>query len=138
MSEIGLTKAIGMALIVVISLSAGCVAIKVINTPGAVISKTLNTDNIITNYEWFKTQYNDIQAIDEKIKVNHDQIDQFKLDAGPRDKWTFEDKNELARLNSISAGLAGSRAEMVATYNARSKMANRSIFKSNDLPETVE
>lgn len=115
-----------------------CTLYNIYTAPSRVINRTVSTDNIITNYEWFKTQYNDILAIDKKIKTNRDQIDQFKNDAGPRDKWTFEDKNELARLNSISAGLAGHRAEMVATYNARSKMVNRSIFKSADLPETVE
>lgn len=131
-------KAVAIGVVAIVAMPAACTMYNVATAPARVANKTLETDNIINNYEWFKRQYNDIKAVDVKLTAAQDNLDGFKNDAGPRSDWTFEDKNESARLNAIVAGLKASRADMVSIYNARSKMANRNIFKSNDLPETVE
>jgi hypothetical protein len=101
-----------------------------------VIEKTYNPDNAIYNYEWFKQKYEDIQA--NKTKINNAQLtlDNFELSSGSRDKWTFEDKNEDARLQTIVLGLKNHQEDLVADYNARAKMANRNIF-SDKLPMFV-
>jgi hypothetical protein len=103
-----------------------------------IIEKTTDADNVIGNYEWFKQCYEDLQATDVKIKNAEAQIKSFEESAGPRKDWTFEDKTEHSRLNSVLLGLKNYREELVAKYNARSKMANRKIFKSGDLPESVK
>jgi hypothetical protein len=126
------------AVAVLIALFVAGTAYNVYTAPARVINKTLDTDNIINNYEWFKRQYNDIKAIDKKIVIAENNVEKFKNDAGPRSDWTFEDKNEAARLDAIATGLKTSREDMVSLYNSRSQMANRAIFKTNDLPETVE
>lgn len=98
------------------------------------VKKTLNADNVIQNYEWFKQQYNDYIAINKKIAAADSSVARFTKDAGPRSSWTFEDKNEYSRLTSISDGLTYQRDDIVSKYNARSKMMNRDLFKTNDLP----
>lgn len=131
-------KVIALGVAFILAAPVACSMYNVATAPARVANRTLETDNIINNYEWFKRQYNDIKAIDIKIEIANDNLERFKNDAGPRSSWTFEDKTESSRLNAIVAGLEASRADMISIYNARSKMANRNIFKSNDLPESVE
>ena len=110
----------------------------VMSQPAKVISKTLDADNMIHNYEWFKEQYNDYKAIGIKIEEAEGAVNRFKLDIGmPRKDWGYEDKTEYGRLNSIADGLKYQKADIASKYNARSKMANRTLFKTNDLPEQL-
>lgn len=109
----------------------------VMSQPARVISKTLDADNMINNYEWYKTQYNDFKAINQKIESAKAAVTQFKSELGPRKEWGYEDKTEAARLASIVTGLAYQKADIIAKYNARSQMANRTLFKTNDLPERL-
>ena len=106
-------------------------------TASGIIERTADPDNVIANYEWFKRQVQDVKAFDAKIMLASLKVEGFEKSAGPREKWTFDDKQEHARLNSVVLGLESQRASMVAEYNARSQMANRSLFKTNDLPETL-
>lgn len=105
-----------------------------------IVNKTIDADNVIYNYEWFKRQHEDIRAFDAQVANAQQQLDLFTISAGPRDKWTFEDKGESQRLSSIVLGLKNQRVAMVAEYNAKSRMVNRSIFKTGDseLPERME
>jgi len=105
-----------------------------VQTAKDVVKKTLNADNVIQNYEWFKQQYNDYLAINTKISDADSAVVKFKREAGERSKWSFEDKNEYSRLTSISDGLKYQRADIAGKYNARSKMLNRDLFKTSDLP----
>lgn len=105
-----------------------------------IVDETIDADNVIANYEWFKQRHEDVAAIDRKIAdatlavATHDDA------AGPRQDWHREDREEHARLSSIALGLKQQRADLVAEYNARSRMANRTIFKAGDveLPERIE
>lgn len=108
-----------------------------VNAPVEIIEKTIDADNIIYNYEWFKQQNEDFTALKNKIAIAIQAENQFKNDAGPRKDWTFEDKTEAARLNSIVIGLNNQLEDLVANYNARSKMANRNIFKDGELPSQL-
>lgn len=99
-----------------------------------IVKKTLNADNVLQNYEWFKQQYNDYIAINKKIAEADSAVSRFTKDAGARSGWTFEDKGEYSRLTSIADGLKYQREDIVSKYNARSKMLNRELFKTNDLP----
>lgn len=102
-----------------------------------IFQKTLKADNVLQNYEWFKQQNQDYNAINQKITDADSSVKRFIRDAGSRDKWTFEDKNEYGRLSSIYDGLKYQRADIAAKYNARSQMLNRELFKTNDLPTTL-
>jgi len=125
---------IGLSLLI----GAGFWVIDLVTTPAQtakdVIKKTLDANNVIQNYEWFKQQYNDYQAINTKINDADSAVVRFKREAGERSKWTMEDKNESSRLQSISDGLRFQRADIAGKYNAQSKMLNRELFKTSDLP----
>lgn len=121
---------IGLSILVGITLWG----IGLFTQPLKVATKTFNADNMIYNYEWFKQQYNDYEAINKKIERAEMSVNSFKENAGNRKEWTFEDKNEFSRLVSISDGLSYQKEDIISKYNARSQMANREIFKTNDLP----
>jgi hypothetical protein len=103
-----------------------------------VVEKTLDADNVIYNYEYFKQAYQDIGAIDKKIVTAQAAINEFSESAGSREKWDSRDKEESARLKTNLTGLQNVRNDMVATYNARAMMVNRSIFMGKDVPASVE
>ena len=106
-------------------------------TGHGIIDKTLNAENTIYNYEWFKQQYESYLAIKAKIVETESAIENFKIEAGPRSQWNYYDTNEFNRLNSVLLGLRQILNDLVAEYNARSKMVNRAIFKTGDLPATL-
>ena len=103
-----------------------------------IVKKTLDADNVIYNYEYFKQAFQDIKAMDLKIATAQSAVEEFNKSAGPREKWDFRDKDESSRLNSNLVGAKNVRNDMVATYNARSKMVNRSIFMGRDVPAEIE
>lgn len=103
-----------------------------------IIDKTIDADNVLYNYEWFKRQWRDVQAIDNKIVFQHQAVKQLEDAAGGRSSWTREDREEHARLASIATGLEQQRADMVALYNARASMANRQIFMGGDCPDHIQ
>jgi hypothetical protein len=109
-----------------------------LDTAHGIIDKTLTADNAIYNYEWFKQQKEDIIAVSNKIRIaEHAEVD-FAMTAGSHDKWTFEDKNEDARLRAIVQGLESQLEDMQAQYNARAQMANRNIFDDGKIPAFIE
>src|SRR3989338_6877145 len=62
-----------------------------------VVERTLNPDNIIYNYEWFKQQNEDVKAIDVKLAAAEQAQTSFEESAGPRDTWKFDDRTEWNR-----------------------------------------
>jgi len=101
-------------------------------------SKTLNADNAIYNYHWFKQQKEDIDATKEKLISAKKLSDNFKLSAGERKDWTFEDKNESARLDTVALGLENLLTQQIADYNARANMSDRNIFQDGILPNFID
>lgn len=140
-------KILGIVILIVVLVVVGrillfplFVASKIIDAAAGVAEKTLDPDNVIYNYEWFKLKYENYLATENKIKNAKAALETFKVDAGPRDKWSFEDKTESSRLSSIVLGLQNYIEDIVAEYNAKSRMVNRNIFKAGDkvLPERIE
>ena len=109
-----------------------------LNSAYDVTKKTLDADNVIYNYEWFKQQYEDIEATKKKRDILEKQLLDFKKETGPRMNWTFEDKQTYSQLRTTYIGLSNYLQDLVANYNARSKMANRSIFKDGLIPSSIE
>ena len=109
-----------------------------LETAQGAVDKTLNADNAIYNYEWFKQTHQDIQAAKAQRDNAAKTVDTFKSEAGPRDKWTFEDKNEYARLSAVQLGLESHLETLIANYNARASMANRNLFENSILPPFID
>lgn len=105
--------------------------------PARVVQKTFDADNMIYNYEWFRQQYADIQAMDQKIAASSVSLESFENSAGPRSGWAASDRNRWDFLNSQVLGLTNQRTTMVAAYNGRASQANRSIFMAG-LPEAIQ
>lgn len=104
-----------------------------------IVNKTIDADNVIYNYEWFKLRHEGIIAIDSKIDAAVAEVEAFEESAGDRSEWDREDKIEHSRLRSIATGLGMQRDDLAGEYNAKSRMVNRSIFKAGDteLPERI-
>lgn len=100
--------------------------------------KVLNADNAIYNYEWFKQQKQDIEAGGKKLEIARAAVVEFELAAGDRKDWTFEDKNEAARLRSISQGIESQIKDMIADYNAKASMSTKNIFIDGVLPSYID
>jgi len=109
-----------------------------VQTAHDVIDKTINADNAIYNYEWFKQQTQDIEALETKITIAEQAVISFESAAGERKDWTFEDKTEDARLRSIAVGLRSQYTTAIANYNARASMATRNIFEDGLIPNVLE
>lgn len=127
-SAIGIVALLGMG-----SCAIGMVA-NPFHQAARIVNKTIDADNVIANYEWFKRQVQDVNAIDVKVTTAEQAILTFSQSAGPRESWKFDDRQEWSRLNAVLQGLRGQRTQMVAEYNARTSMANRDLFRTSDLP----
>jgi len=107
-------------------------AVKAIDTAYGVLDETMDAKVAIYNYEWFKQTAEDIQALHNKEANAEEAIQEHMATMDD----SREDKIELARLRAIKLGLTNMLEDTMAKYNARSKMANRAIFKDN-LPSNM-
>jgi hypothetical protein len=98
-----------------------------------IVTKTYEADNALYNYHWFKERYEEIKAQKKKVDIAEQAEADFAISAGPRDKWTFEDKTEDSRLRAVLQGSRSHLETITAEYNARAKEVDRNIFK-DDLP----
>jgi hypothetical protein len=109
-----------------------------IQTGHDLVDKTINADNAIYNYEWFKSTKETIDAMNQNLATNIQAANDFDKMAGDRSTWTFEDKTESARLHAVAQGNENSLKTVIAEYNARGKMANRNIFENGLLPNFID
>lgn len=100
-----------------------------IDSAGNIIDKTYNADNAIYNYEWFKTQYEDIQATERIITNTKTEMDAYKEMYGNVSNWDWQTKQDYNSLQKKFLGQQNYYENLIADYNARSNMANREIFK---------
>lgn len=134
-----------VAILMIVGLGAGVAAMvgvigfctNPLRQAGRIVGKTIDADNVIYNYEWFKQRNQDIKALDAKIGGADVAVVAFKSEAGPRSDWHREDREEAARLSVIALGLRQQRSDMAAEYNARSTMDNRAIFQTGELPASI-
>lgn len=126
-----------IAIFVLILVGVTTCGVTVVTKPFQVVGNNLDSDNVQYNYEWFKSQHESIKALDVQITQTDAQLKRFMKDAGPRNKWHREDREEYSRLDAILLGLKNERASQAAQYNARSRMVNRAIFKGTDTPSEI-
>lgn len=110
---------------------------KQVDTAHDIIDVTYTSDNAIYNYEWFKKQYESIHATEKQIDNTMIHLDEFKELFGNVSTWDWSTKQEYNRLSSTLLGQKNHYESIVADYNARSKMANRNIFKDK-LPYAID
>ena len=111
---------------------------KTLDAQYGVIDKTVTADNAIYNYEWFKQQYEDMQATKRKIINTQDQIKDFKATFGENaSQWDYTTAQTYNQLQTQLTGQRNYYEDQAAKYNARAQMVNRNIFNDN-LPGYVE
>jgi len=127
-----LGKIIAWVLAGLIGLGALAVALNAVGTfssvataPGRVIQRTMQTDNIINNYEWFHQAHAAYQTRVSQIQ-RHKVFYNSETNA-----------DEKRRLRIELVGMQQSCRELATTYNARATMTNRSIFMGREAPEEL-
>jgi len=135
-SILGVGVLIGGAILLKVVLFPVKTASNLIDTAYKAQDKVLNADNAIYNYEWFKQQKEDIDATGRKYQNAVESYDSYVSSISG--EKTFEDKNEIARLNSVKLGIKNLLEQQIADYNARAKMATRNIFQDGVLPDYID
>lgn len=99
--------------------------INIASQPARIVSKTLDADNVIQNYEWFHDANGNYLARVAQIK-------QFKsLNAAE------PDPQEKSRLRIEMAAIQQSCRDLSRRYNANAGKMNRGIFREKSLPEQL-
>ena len=80
-----------------------------------------SVDNAVVNYEEFQSIYNTCQQLNQDLCAIKDVDENNKM---------FEQISKQQRLTGLKQKLN----RWIEEYNAKSKMINRSIWKSNELP----
>ena len=110
---------------------------KSIDTAYKVVDKTIDADNAIYNYEWFKSQEAYIKQCLKNEEIAKEEWNNFKKQLPEdRQQWAREDKNEESSLRNSYYALEKLTNKAMEDYNAKSSMANRAIFKDN-LPSNI-
>lgn len=104
---------------------------------GGVQQKTLTSENAIREYEWFKAMEGEIRRAYKDEEVARSSYEDLLNSLGrDRSTWSKEDKNELSYKKQIWDGCRMNVNALTEEYNAKSSMANKSIFKNN-LPTNI-
>ena len=144
----GTTKTIAIIVVILVALIAGAWILKAallpiftvtkqVDSAGDIIGKTYDAESAIYNYEWFKYRFEDIQATETKIGNTKQNMEEYRELYGNASDWDWQTKQGYNSLNTVYLGQQNYYEEIVADYNARSKMANREIFKDK-LPLHVD
>lgn len=104
--------------------SAGWI-FNIASQPARIVSKTLDADNVITNYEWFHDANGNYLARVSQIK-------QFKGLAAAE-----TDNQERSRLRIEMAAVQQSCRDLSRRYNANAAKMNRGIFRERSLPDQL-
>lgn len=95
-----------------------------------VISQTYDTQFCLSNYEWFKDTYNQIQQTDVKVQNDQDQLDNL-MKVLPKDssQWTFPQTQSYNNLTTDMTGAKNYKADLVGQYNSRASQLHRVACK---------
>ncbi|MDE2471847.1 MAG: hypothetical protein KGL35_24765 [Bradyrhizobium sp.] len=120
MPRIGLALFLGLVALGVVGFGAN-----LLMQPGRIMSKTLDADNVIQNYEWFHDANGNYLARVAQIK-------QFKALA-----TSETDPQEKSRLRIDMAAIQQSCRDLSRRYNANADKMNRGIFRERSLPDQL-
>lgn len=118
--------AVAAAIVLPVACGAYSVWSSVMTAPARVIDKTLQTNNILTNYELFHDESQNFTA----------RVAQIQEQRGFLDKEA--DPAERSRLRMEMAAQQQSCRELAADYNANSQKLNRNLFKDRGLPPVLD
>ncbi|MFC3959205.1 hypothetical protein [Halovivax cerinus] len=103
-----------------------------------VIQDTYNADSAVQEYEWFRTQYEEIDAQRAQVENTYDELERFyDIHGEDPDEWSRTAAEDHSRIQQRITGNQNQLETLVADYNARSNMDNRELFKCH-LPMQVD
>jgi len=90
------------------------------------------------DFGWFEQTSKEIQETDARIVAAEEKVVEFKKKS-PADqaKWSFDQRQEYQRLNSIVVGLRAYRRTMAQDYNLKASMIKQEQWKSK-LPRRMD
>lgn len=118
--------ALGLLIVLPVGCSLYSVYSSVTTAPARVINKTLQTNNILTNYELFHDESKQFEARLAQVSEQRG----FLADE--------KDAAERSRLRMEMAAQQQSCRELAADYNANSLKLNRQLFKDRGLPPVLD
>jgi hypothetical protein len=107
-------KAGGTIALVIVLIAAFGFVLNLVCTPASVVSKVVNANAIISNYEWFYAMNAEIQAT--------------------KSKYIIAKRGGREEADGINMVLQS----MISEYNAKSRMITRNLWKATDLPYQIE
>lgn len=113
---------------------AGSWFINLASQPGRIVTQTLDANNVIDNYEYFRAQYADIQGMEPQIRVVA--AEKQAIENLDRARWTRATEERYNQLSAQLTGLESKRIRMIQEYNGKASQANRSIFLAG-LPDNI-
>lgn len=120
---VGCAAIVGIGAVIVFGQVVSTVGV-VATAPSRVINKTLGTDNIISNYEWY---HDSNAAFIARVAQIHAFKEMVKIESEPA---------ERSRLRIDLAAQQQTCRTLATNYNANSQKINKNIFKGTSLPET--
>lgn len=103
-----------------------------------VVESQMDAQNAIQEYEWFRTQYHEIQEQRNKIENAYEEEEQFHETYGDDpDDWSRQAETRHGRIHERITGNKQQLEGLVSDYNARSDMAHKEVFKCH-LPYKVD
>ena len=111
------------------------VANKAINTTSEVVDKTLDSSNVIFNYENFHNIYQGAIQQANNIINTEKSIETLKQTYGNNPiEWPKDVRSELSHQQQTLQGYQAQYQRIKSDYNADSQKLNRNLFKSKSLP----
>lgn len=115
----------------VVGLGAAVILVNFVSTvtsvataPGRVISRTMETNNIINNYEWYHDAYAQYRSRVAQATEHKTMLAQ-------------SDNQERQRLATELSAIRQSCRDLATRYNANATKTNRSIFMGREAPESL-
>ena len=105
------------------------------NSIQGVVEKTMDSDHILGTYHSFRDRYNEYKTAVVNFNGSKVAYKNYVSSLGPRDKWTFEDKDATSRKFNVVIGQFNYVNDLAAKYNADSEKVDFKLFKN--LPEWV-
>jgi hypothetical protein len=97
-----------------------------------------DSENAIQNYEWFKSQRQDIIAQRKQINTTNESLTRFYKRYGTNgSEWSYQAQQRHSDLIDRLDGQQNMHDQMVAEYNSRANQAHRAIFQCG-LPYEME
>lgn len=103
-----------------------------------VVRDQIDAEKAVQEYEWFRSQYHQIQEQRAIVQNTYEEHEQFHETYGDDpNEWSRQAEKRHGRIHTRLTGNKNHLENLVSEYNARSDMANREMFKCH-LPYQVD